>query len=482
MAGKPASFETRNNTLRRTAPIPPPTMTIVMAWARPRLSSLYVDTGHRIRRGRLTNLLPQVVASVAALLLIAVVWVCYSRRKPRRAPLPGQPTSKKGFLGRISGRLRGGNYEPAAGADDSDQSHQLGTRASRRSNNADPTANRNSAATTNTATVDRNTSIRSIMTLPAYRQSAGTNEQVLGREGERDGIDVIVDLPTQEEEEELRDQEMATLYQIRTTRRQLLAEREERRDQRREARQRGDRETLANLRAQTRRANEDTTLRDLRSEVERIKDTRNRSVSSVSYGNVGLAHHDGTRVRANSTESERVGLLSDAGSFSQGHQRVRSASSAASADSDMVSLTPTRSAADSQSGGLWVTNTNGTNHELAETDLGDSAMPPPEYEDVSLYDGRSTTPILEPPPDYPGPYRSGSQRSRRSVASTVRPEERPEERDEAQAEGELTPRPSTRGVGGIPQLPSLRIAQLPEIVIEPSSAHPTDQDGRERLS
>lgn len=429
-----------------------------------------------------------VVASVVALLLVAVVWVCYARKRPRKALLPGQADKKKpGFLGRISGRLRGGNYEQAAAADDSDQSHQLNaTRSSRRNNNAAQTTNRGS--TTTTAAVDRNTSVRSVMTLPAYRQSAATTEQVLGREGERDGIDMIVDLPTQEEEEELRDQEMATLYQIRTTRRQLVAERDERREQRRDARRRGDRTALEDLRNRTRAANEDTTLRDLRSEVERIKESRNRSVSSVSYADVGLARHDGTRIRANSSESERVGLLSDAGSISLGHQRGRSASSAASADSDIVSLTPTRTRGDSQSGGLWVTNTNGTNRsgsnsDFAETDLGDTAMPPPEYEDVSLYeDNRSTTPMNEPPPDYPGPYRSGSQRTQRSLAPTVQTEDRTGQReDDVEQDGQLTPRPAGRGVGGIPQLPSLRIPQLPEIVIEPSSAHPRDDDGRTGL-
>src|ERR1041384_6374266 len=50
------------------------------------------------------------------------------------------------------------------------------------------------------ATVDRNTSVRSVMTLPAYRHKATEEEQVLGREGERDGIDVVVELPTAEDE------------------------------------------------------------------------------------------------------------------------------------------------------------------------------------------------------------------------------------------------------------------------------------------
>ena len=69
------------------------------------------------------------------------------------------------------------------------------------------------------ATVDRNTSVRSVMTLPAYRPKATEQELVLGREGERDGIDIVVELQTAEDEEALRDEEMEALYQIRAARR-----------------------------------------------------------------------------------------------------------------------------------------------------------------------------------------------------------------------------------------------------------------------
>ncbi|KAM3468422.1 hypothetical protein MY5147_007964, partial [Beauveria neobassiana] len=89
--------------------------------------------------------------------------------------------------------------------------------------------------------VDRHTSVRSVMTLPAYRAEASTNEQVLGRAGDRDGVDVIVDLPTEEREEALRDEEMAALYQIRALRRQQILEREQRRTEREAARARNDR-------------------------------------------------------------------------------------------------------------------------------------------------------------------------------------------------------------------------------------------------
>ncbi|KAF7547448.1 hypothetical protein G7Z17_g7725 [Cylindrodendrum hubeiense] len=412
-----------------------------------------------------------VVAVIILLLLVGIVWFCRSRKAKKSSSLePTDEPKKKGFFGRITGRLRGGRYEQTSG-DDSDRSHQLNSTGSRRNGDVEAGTNRGSTAT---GAVDRNTSVRSIMTLPAYRQMAATNEQVLGREGERDGVDVIVDLPNQEEEEELRDREMETMYQIRTTRRQLIAEREERREQRREARLRNDAAALQDIRARTRAANQDTTITDLRTTVDQIKDTRNRSVSSVSYADVGVARHDGTRIRANSTESERVGLLEDAGSITLGHNRGRSASSAASADTDFMSLTPTHTRGESLSGGPWVPNGSartGSSTELVEADLGDTTMPPPEYHDLSLSEeNRSTTPLHEPPPDYPGPYRSASQRTQRSLTTTARPDGEVE--PETEPETETRTQTLGRGVGGVPQLPSLRISRLPEIVIEPSSAHP----------
>ena len=65
--------------------------------------------------------------------------------------------------------------------------------------------------------VDRNTSVRSVMTLPAYNVDAGETEQVLGREGERGGIDVVIEHPeSQVDAEALREQEMEALYQVST--------------------------------------------------------------------------------------------------------------------------------------------------------------------------------------------------------------------------------------------------------------------------
>ncbi|KAJ6443086.1 growth arrest and DNA-damage-inducible proteins-interacting protein 1 domain-containing protein [Purpureocillium lavendulum] len=318
------------------------------------------------------------------------------------------------------------------------------------------------------------------MTLPVYRQTASNNEQVLGREGDRDGVDVIVDLPTAEEDEALREEEMETIYQIRQTRRAQVAQRENLRQQRREARSRNDSGALADLRARSRAASNNSQIDDLRREVGRIQESRQRSVSSVSYADLGVARHDGTRLRASSNDSERMGLLSDAASIAVSqrsgapspalHRREQSAGSFVSVESDFPPSIRSRSRAGSRpdtprlSGGGGALA--GSSPELVEADLGVEDMPPPEYEDVALDEtdepGRSTTPLHGPPPDYPGPYRSASLRSEQAPTST---------NPEAEEGGDQAS-PTGRGVGGIPQLPSLRISRLPEIVIEPSSAQP----------
>ncbi|KAM0243915.1 hypothetical protein ACHAP5_006772 [Fusarium lateritium] len=416
-----------------------------------------------------------VIGSLAGAVLAVTIAICILKK--RKTSKPTESKKKGGFLGRITGRLGQGNYEQTPGEDGGEsgrQSHQLDPTSTSTNNRQ----NRNSASARNTnatATVDRNTSVRSVLTLPAYRQSANPNEQVLGREGERDGVDVIIDLPTAEAEEDARNEEMETLYQIRLARRQAIAEREERRERRREARARSDYRELEQIRAETRAANESNTISELRTTVDQLKDNRQRSVSSVSYADVGVARHDGTRIRANSSESERVGLLSDAASMQSGHQRGRSFSSAASHDDDFASLAPTRSRGASVRSGS-VGGRAGSSPELVEADLGEEAMPPPEYEDVPLTDDRSST--HGPPPDYPGPERSSSQRAQQTTEHDLGSDWQSADISPVTDGHSSNTSPNGQGNGGAPQLPSLRIPQLPEIVIEPSSAHPRDDELR----
>ena len=95
------------------------------------------------------------------------------------------------------------------------------------------------AASTNG--VDRNTSVRSIMTLPVYRPSPLPSERLIAREGERAGVDTVVEFPeTADEEEARREEDMQALYQIRQARRREINERQERRRERAAAREAGD--------------------------------------------------------------------------------------------------------------------------------------------------------------------------------------------------------------------------------------------------
>ena len=169
--------------------------------------------------------------------------------------------------------------------------------------------------TQNNNGVDRNTSVRSVMTLPAYTPAARENERILGREGERGGIDTVVEFPeTQDDEEGRREDEMESLYQIRLARRQEAREREERRQQRREARQRGDIEALGEVRRRAEAAAEESRSQVLIAEHQ--TKNRDRRVSSVQYATLGVARHDGTRLRANSSESDNRPLLDSAASIS----------------------------------------------------------------------------------------------------------------------------------------------------------------------
>ena len=192
------------------------------------------------------------------------------------------------------------------------------------------------------ASVDRHTSVRSVMTLPAYSHSVRENERVLAREGERGGIDVVIEAPeTEQEEEDRREEEMSSLYQIRLQRRQEIADREDRRRRRREARARGDFATLQQLRQESLTQAQAREISGAAAMIaEHQSQSRDRRVSSVSYADLGVARHDGTRLRGNSTDSDNRPLLDSAASIGGGsirpwsthdslraHRRDRSASS-----------------------------------------------------------------------------------------------------------------------------------------------------------
>ncbi|KAL8837016.1 MAG: hypothetical protein Q9170_002670 [Blastenia crenularia] len=200
-------------------------------------------------------------------------------------------------------------------------------------------------STTDNDGVNRNTSIRSIMTLPPYRPAPLPSERLIAREGERAGVDTVVEFPeTADEEEARREADMEELYQVRVARRQEVDERRQRRQERRAARDAGDWARVAQLRLQAQiaanaRRNEtvgspgssssslpgDDAAAMLAEHHSRAS-SRDRRVSSVSYADLGLARHDGTRIRADSVESDHRPLLNSAASMdgSRRNSNVRS--------------------------------------------------------------------------------------------------------------------------------------------------------------
>lgn len=237
------------------------------------------------------------------------------------------------------------------------------------------------------AQVGRNVSVRSVMTLPAYSPVPKASEQIIGREGERGDMDVVIEFPeTAEDEEMRREEEMESLYQIRQARRREIEEREERRRQRREARERGDLARLQQLRQESNRARAESQLTNDSSTnlsaatllAEHQSRGRDRRISSVSYADVGHVRHDGTRLRSSSQESDSRPLLDTAAAMGQdgsgplgAHQRNTSGTSLVSQSS--VGSGPSQRGASIS--------------HAPETDIGESGIPPPpEYEQLEWGD------------------------------------------------------------------------------------------------
>jgi hypothetical protein len=192
------------------------------------------------------------------------------------------------------------------------------------------------------------------MTLPPYRTTPLPTERLIAREGERAGVDTVVEYPeTEDVEEARREQEMATLFSIRQARRREQEERDLRRQMRREAREAGNWQLLEELeresrvRAEERQRREQTIIGQIEAaEAEggaveqdssfliaelqslRERNARGRRVSSVSYAELGTARHDGSRIRAGSFESDNHPLLDSAASIGQRSRATSRASSA----------------------------------------------------------------------------------------------------------------------------------------------------------
>ena len=273
-----------------------------------------------------------------------------------------------------------------------------------------------------TLDVDRRISVRSIVSLPPYHSNPLPTEQIIAREGERGGVDTVIEFPeTEEEAEAQREEEMETLYSIREARRREHAEREERRRQRQEAREQHDwarleqieQESRARARARARAASAGSSattlpqvndvgllIAELASQRESRRDRR---VSSVSYADLGLARHDGSRIRADSIESDNQPLLSSAASMgnsnrgSRQHSPFGSSSHIATShrrgpsDMSIVSTTSSRTSLDrpitrtaTNPDDLHLTPQSSTSTQInlndPEADLGTPPTEPPSYE------------------------------------------------------------------------------------------------------
>lgn len=264
--------------------------------------------------------------------------------------------------------------------------------------------------------VRRDTSIRSIMTLPPYSSSPKPTERVIAREGERGGMDMVVEYPeTAEEQETRREEQMDSLYQIRLQRREEIADREARRRERQEARARGDSSRLNQLNAesrarqQRRRAGTNSAADLTTSAATALAEHRSREqahrIASVSYAEIGHVRHDGSRLRADSHnsdthDSDRRPLLqsdavsSTAPSFdpssadSRGQSVGSSIMSASTIGTELEPLT------------LAQTTTHGSNRPVSSGDDGDLGMlnipPPPEYDHLDWGDAPPyQSPVVE---------------------------------------------------------------------------------------
>lgn len=240
--------------------------------------------------------------------------------------------------------------------------------------------------TTTSNPPQRGQSIRSIITLPSYSRLPKEEEQVIAREGEREGMDMVVEFPeTNEEEENRREEEMESLYQIRLRRREELADRDERRRLRREARAAGDTARLQQLSRDSLAAREANTTRPSASAMlaEHQNRGRHRRISSVTYADIGHVRHDGSRIRANSNDSDQRPLLDTARQSTQSIFTMQS--QARSSVSGISTLSASVHSGDD--------DTPPSESAVEDGDLSTAHIPPPSYE----YDGWGDAPAYESP-------------------------------------------------------------------------------------
>jgi hypothetical protein len=134
--------------------------------------------------------------------------------------------------------------------------------------------------------------------------------------------------------------------------------------------------------------------------------SRERRVSAVAYGDLGVARHDGTRLRANSSESDNRPLLDSAASFS-GQSRGRDAHQRGLSVTSLAQSIESRASddydfADASRSNSHSTGPNSEGFEVVplnpETSHSGSGAPSPHGEIP-----REDAPAYEDPPNYESP-------------------------------------------------------------------------------
>lgn len=215
------------------------------------------------------------------------------------------------------------------------------------------------------------------MTLPEYRPVAEPDkERTIGREGERGGIDVVIEFPeSTTEEEERREEHMAALYEIRLARQIERAEARENTANGSRRNRHHHNNSLGPAAGRNRDGSSSTSLAAALAAVQE----RDRRLSNVAYAEVGYARPDGTRVRADSAASDNLPLLSS--SASMGHAR--------SISTDSVEMFSARPSMETRTARGSIDSRRPVASMLDVGDVGDDR--PPDY---------GSAPPSGPPPEY----------------------------------------------------------------------------------
>ena len=286
----------------------------------------------------------------------------------------------------------------------------------------------------------------------------------------------MVEFPeTEEDVEERREEEMEALFNIRQARRREAEDRANRRLERQQARERGDWRRLDELEQESHarardRAASDATLLSVGGEsgtnsrsnsttnlvapnqdsayliaqLTSLRETnqRKRRVSSVSYAELGLARHDGSRIRADSMESDHRPLLDSAAPISG--QRSRATSRASSRDRARSITSTTRFGHGRHASEVSFVSPDGDRGRgipLLTPQSSEELPPePPSYDDdISAHGGEAppySSPVLERFPQTPAPaHVAAAGTVERAVSpSGLEGEERIEREEERQGE------------------------------------------------